>query len=391
MKTSTKLVLCAALLGALATMGLAVRAEPIVPRDAAQVIETLVSGAGDRAEERKLRRALADKPRDVALATRLSQRYLDRARASGDPRFAGLASAALQPWAHDVDAPSDILLMQATLEQYLHRFDAAAAKLERLVAREPAKHQAWLTLATIRRVQGRYAASDVACQRLLALRAHLYGAACLAENDGLRGRFDAARATFEQLLATPGLDADARNWLATSLAELEQRAGRVEAAEAAWRRALNAQAAAYSVLGYADFLIHHSRHAQALALLREQPRNDAVLLRIAIASALSGAPGAADHARDMRERIDAANLRPEAQTLHSREQAMFALWVEQRPQRAFELALANLRLQAEAIDLLVLAQAARALGGEPRLHEARSLLQAIGQADRRVDALLARL
>lgn len=394
MSQVSKAILVTAFLCAQALLGQPVQAEPIVPRHDAQVIETLTGLSGERAEERKLRRALAQRPGDAALATRLAARYLERARADADPRYAGPAFAALQPWADAAQAPSDVLLLQATLEQHVHRFDSAAAKLEWLVEREPRISQAWLTLATIRRVQARYADSDRACRQVLALGQALHGSACLAENDGLRGRTAAARATFEQLLAAPRLDADTRSWLATSLAELEERDGRVEAAQAAWARALSARSAPYSVLAYADFLIFHSRHQQALALLAEQPRNDAVLLRLTLAGALSGASGALEAAGEMRERFAAANLRLQAQaqtqsqSLHGREQAMFALWVDKKPQRAFELARANLREQAEPIDVLVLAQAARAWGDAAALREAQRLRRSVGLHDRRVDALL---
>jgi hypothetical protein len=388
MNQASKAILIAALICAHALLGNPVQAEPIVPRDDAQVIETLLGLSGERAEERKMRRALAQRPGDAALATRLSARYLERARANADPRYAGLAFAALQPWANDNQAPSEVLLLQATLEQHVHRFDSAGAKLERLVELEPSHTQAWLTLATIRRVQARYADSDRACRQVLAFGERLHGAACLAENDGLRGRTAAARATFEQLLATPRLDAATRNWLATSLAELEERDGRVDAAQAAWARALAARPAPYSILAYTDFLIQHSRHQQAMALLAEQPRTDAVVLRIAMAATLSGASGAAQSAREMRERFAAADLRLQTQAQHGREQAMFALWVDKQPGRAFELARANLRMQAEPIDLLVLAQAARAWGDAAALHEAQRLRQGLGLHDRRVDALL---
>lgn len=363
-------------------------AEPIAPRSDAEVIETLPAGAAVRAEERRLRRALAERPRDAALAVKLAQRYLERAREQGDPRFAGLAIAVLQPWSNDPTVPGDVLLLQATLDQYVHQFDASAVKLEALLQREPKRGQAWLTLATVRRVQGRYDASDRACRELQALTAEPYATACLAENQGLRGDAAGARRALKRLIAEHGADPDTRNWLGTTLAELEERTGTEAVARAAWNDALRAQAAPYTLLAYADFLIHHGRHAQALELLKGQPRNDAVLLRLAIAATRAGAPDGASLAREMRERIAASNLRPDAQALHGREQAMFALWVDQQPERAFLLARQNLRLQREPVDLLVLAQAAKATGRDAALSEARQWQRDIALQDRRVDALL---
>ena len=383
-----KNLLFASLLNSALLFGSFSHAQAIVPSRDSEVIETLPGGSAERREERKLRRALAEQPNNAALATRLSAQYLARARETGDPRYAGLSIAALRPWQDDTAAPGEVLLLQATLDQYLHQFDAAAAKLERLLQRDPKLGQAWLTLATIRRVQGRYDASDRACQALMGLGAGVYGPACLAENQALRGHTQAARSTFKRLLAAPGADAGTRNWLATSLAELEERAAEVDAAQAAWTLALQASATPYTVLSYADFLIDQGRFAEALTTLKNQPRNDGVLLRVAIASVRAGAPGSDAQAREMRERIAVANLRPGTQSFHGREQAMFALWVDKQPQRALELARENVKAQREPIDLLILAQAARATGQKLAVREVEQLRRDVGLQDKRVEALL---
>lgn len=363
------------------------QAAPLVPSSDAQVIETLITPAGDRAEERSLRRQLAARPGDAALAVTLARRYLDQAHRDGDPRFAGRALAALQHWALAAEAPPEVLLMRATVLQYLHQFDPAARLLEGLVQRRPALAQAWLTLATIRRVQGRYADSDRACAGLGTAGAALYAQACQAENEGLRGRFDGARARFGQLLATR-LDTATRSWLLTSLAELEARAARPAPAEQAYRAALSAQADDYTRLSFADFLMLQSRDAEALTLLKGQPRSDAVLLRLAIAGQRTAAPAARHDVRELRERIAQANQRPGAGASHAREQAMFALWIDAQPARALALAWANVKLQREAIDLLLLAQAAKASGQAEAQQEAARLSQAIGLKDARLEQTL---
>ena len=112
-------------------------AQAIVPSRDSEVIETLPGGSAERRDERNLRRALAAQPNSAVLATRLSAQYLARARETGDPRYAGLSIAALRPWQDDVAAPGEVLLLQATLDQYLHQFDTAAEKLERLLQRDP--------------------------------------------------------------------------------------------------------------------------------------------------------------------------------------------------------------------------------------------------------------
>src|SRR5207245_7670396 len=120
-------------------------------------------------------------------------------------------------------------------------------------------------------------------------------------------------------------------------------------AEAAYRRALAAHGDAYTIMSYADFLMQQERHTDVLERLKDQPRNDAVLLRLAIAGTRSKSASAARDVREMRERMTLANLRPEARTTHAREQAMFALWVDDSPQLALALARTNVRHQREPL------------------------------------------
>ena len=136
-----------------------------------------------------------------------------------------------------------MLFLRATLEQYLHEFDAAVAHLRVLLARPGSERhtQAWLTLATMLRVQGRYGDSDVACRRVGGAGAEVYARGCLAENAALRGETAAARRSFQTLLADTRLPAATRGWLLTSLAELEERDGRAAAADAAYRAVLGAR------------------------------------------------------------------------------------------------------------------------------------------------------
>jgi hypothetical protein len=368
---------------------LSAHATPIVPTRDDEVIDVLPAVNGNRAEERRLRQQLASAPRDPALALAAAKRYLDQAHELCDPRFAGMALAALEPWKDETTMLDAVLLMRATLQQYLHEFDASAASLQRLLARPgEARPQAWLTLATVRRVQGRYADSDAACQQVARAGAALHASACAAENAALRGDAARARSAFDALLADRRLPTATRAWLTTSVAELEQRAGNAAAADAAFQATLKLEPDAYATLAYADFLIEQKHPAQALALLKDQARSDAVLLRLAIAGTQAAALSAAADVAEMRERIALANERPDAKVFHGREQAMFALAVDRDAKRAWQLARGNIAQQREPLDVLVLTQAARASGEPAALQEARRIAGEIGLRDRRVEELL---
>ena len=363
---------------------------PITPIHDDEVVEVLPPLAGSRAEQRRQRKLLASQPRDPVLALGIAKRYLDQAHELGDPRFAGMAMSAIGGWQDEATMPDGVLMMRATVQQYLHEFDASVRSLQSLLARpgQQPRPQAWLTLATVKRVQGRYADSDAACKQVAASGAELHAQACLAENAALRGNFDGARASFTRLLAGARQAASTQAWLTTSLAELEQRAGRAAAADTAYRAALELEPDAYATLSYADFLIEQRRPAEALALLKNQTRSDAVLLRLAIAGAQANTPTAAADAAEMRERISLANERPDAKLFHGREQAMFALMVDHQPMLALGLARGNVAQQREPLDLLVLAQTAQASGRADALQEARRLMSDIGLHDKRTQALL---
>ena len=375
---------------AVAVFATAAQAVPIVPTRDDEVIDVLPALPGNRAEEKRLRGQLAQHPKDPVLALAAARRYLSQAHVTGDPRYAGMAMSAIAAWPDEATMPDDLLMMKATLQQYLHAFDDSAANLQRLVARQTGatNPQAWLTLATVRRVQGRYLESDAACAQVARAGASLHANACIAENLALRGEVDRARGIFNGLLANGRVPPETEAWLTTSVAELEQRAGRPAVAEAAYRKALALDPDPYTTLDYADLLIEQKRPAEALALLKDQTRSDPVLLRLAIAGTQAGAATARDDVAEMRDRIALANERPDAKVLHGREQAMFALAVDHDPARALELSRGNVAQQREPLDLLVYAEAARASGAAAARHDAAQLVAKIGLVDQRTQAAL---
>jgi hypothetical protein len=381
----------AMLAGMLLAAGAQGNATPRVPASDSEVVETLPALAAWSRDERRLRQDLAQHPRDESTALAAAEAYLALARAQGDARYAGYALGALQAWdaAAAAQTPPAVLVMRATVAQYLHDFDGAESTLRSALAREPDRAQAWITLATILRVRGRYGESDAACRALGRAGPALYGVACLAENAGLRGDHTAARDALRGLLSDPALQgaqrAAVRQWLLTTLAEVEELAGRPAAAEACYRQAMQAGRSGYLLLAYSDLLQRQGRPAEVLALLEKEPRSDAVLLRLAIAGHPTGARKEAD---ELQARFAAAALRPGIAAVHAREEAMFALDVQGDARRALELARTNVGLQREPIDLLLFARAAAAAGDDEARREVRALMQRIGMRDARVDAVL---
>lgn len=364
------------LLGLAAALACAAgQAAPINPRHADEVIERLPP----------VLRSASASVQDPAQAVAQARQLLDIARRDGDPRPAGRALALLARWQQDPAAPAEVVVTLATLEQYLHRFGPAVQRLKALVRRDPEQAQAWLLLASLHRLQGRLAESDQACTMLQRQKVQPYGDACLAENQSLRGEFDAARQAFSSLLAR-SRSAGERAWLLTSLAELETRAEQVAAADEAWRGALQAEPSTYTAVGYADFLLDQQRPQQAWDTLASLERSDGVLLRLAIAARRLQRPDAAALQQELLARYAQADLRPES-TGHDRERALLALDLLDRPAQALAAARRNVAQQNEAIDLWLLARSAKAAGNAQARAEVQALAGRIGLVDKRIQGL----
>ncbi|MBC7727868.1 MAG: hypothetical protein H7242_09680, partial [Microbacteriaceae bacterium] len=346
----------------LAMSPLSSNARPLTPASDTEVVQTLPTDNTTRRAERAQRQALARSPRAPVLAVAAAESYLNLARAQGDARAAGLALGALQTWEGAAQVPTEVLVTRATVAQYLHDFSGAEAMLKRAVQQQVNHPQAWLTLATVQRVGGHYAASDASCEGVLRSGQRLHGLACLAENQSLRGEQDAARAQFQQLLQTPRLPSGTQQWLLTSVAEPEARAGRPDAARAAWLQAVALGASGYTLDGYLDFLLDQGEPKAVLALLtpKVESPGDAALLRLAIAGKQTADPRAVGWRTEMAARIEASRVRPGGAATHAREQARFALDVLNHPGEALALARENLKLQREPVDLGLLARTAAA-------------------------------
>jgi tetratricopeptide (TPR) repeat protein len=369
-----------------------VNAEPWQPRSDLELIETLPAETSARKDAARARQAMLRSPKDAALAVAAASRYLALAREQGDARYAGLALGALQAWPLGKTAPTEVLVMRATVAQYLHDFDGAAALLRQVLTREPAHAQALLTLATIKRVQARFDESDAACQALLRAGQALHAKACLAENLSLRGKHEEARQALAALLAqTQAREPSAqalRQWLLTTQAEMHERAGQPREAEASWQQAMALGDHPYVRTAYADFLLQQGRPQEVMRLLAEQPQTDAVLLRLCIAAKRVQDPRAPAWAQDMQQRLAASASRPDGAQVHAREQARFALDVKNQPEQALALARLNLQHQRETADLLVFARASAALPAPDQVQAARRELAQSAQTWGMQDARL---
>jgi Tfp pilus assembly protein PilF len=360
----------------------AVVAAPVVPQDPQSILERLPPRDGAVWDEiRALHLALAENPADAQVAANLARSYLALNRGVGDPRLVAYASRALARWDGDAAPPVDVALERALIAQTEHRFDAARAELAALLERAPRSAQAWLALAALDTVQGRYADAKRSCTRLVLLQDPVVAGACLAAVQTTTGEAAAAYRFLTETLARPQtLDAETSAWLATLAAETAEGLDLHEDAERHFRAALAAsepQPSIYLLTAYADFLLRRGRPAAVIELLDEAPPADSLWLRLALAEARTGRR-AAERLVALRYRLELA-LRGDERA-HAREAAYFALYLDYDAPRALVLALDNWTVQREPIDARLVLEAAAAAGSPSAAQLVRDWLLSHGVA-----------
>jgi hypothetical protein len=333
---------------------------PFVPESDSQVLERLPLTLGNpiARELRALHRQLAQEPDNLPLALRLAEHYLELGRATGDPRYAGYAQAALGPWWNLEHPPQQVLVLRATLRQRMHQFDAALADLVTVLSVNPRNVQARLTRATVLQVQGAYGRAREECRALQHLTRELVWETCLANVDGATGRLHESYAQLHTVFDNhPNGQPAVRSWALTSLAEMAARAGMAQEAEAHFRAALGFDNSDTYVLGgYTDFLLDENRSHEVLALLRDRTGADPLLLRYALGLQAQNSKELPGQVEQLRDRFEASRLRGDR--VHLREEARFTLHLQHAPRAALKLARENWQMQKEPADVRILLEAA---------------------------------
>ncbi|MCZ4312183.1 hypothetical protein O4H66_02095 [Comamonadaceae bacterium G21597-S1] len=307
-----------------------------------------------------------------------------QARQSGDTRHWGRAQAMLAPWWDRPAAPVDIAVLQATVQQGRHAFDAAHALLRGVVARAPAHAQAWLDLAALERLRADYPAALHACDGVARAGAEPYAAACRLEIMSLQGRHDVATAGLRALARDSRAPAQ-RGWLLSLHAEALERAGRDALALSAYRASLQAAADLYTSIALSDLLLRAGDAAQALVVLAPVAATDAVVLRRATALRRLGDTRWLELRATLQSRAAELARRGDDPDLHGREAALVALWLQDDAPRALQSARRNLQLQREPVDWWVALHSAARAGDAAAWTELQHQRKATGLHDRRLD------
>lgn len=361
-----------------------VGAAPYTPASDDTVIETLRADARADALRRLSReRRASAAASDPTVAVSLARRYIERSRATADPRMLGYAQGILAPWWTSNAAPADVMLLRATILQARHRFDASLADLDRVLQARPEDAQAWLTRATVLRVQGRFPQAAKACERMKDVSPGVAATLCELSIKGVSGDLDTALDAMASLQdramqEPPSIQA----WFDAEFADMLERAGRRDEAEARYRAALGREPTDLGLIGaFADFLLDGNRATEAEAITAPWRGVDALCLRNAIARARLGRPQSRE-ADALPSAFEAAHRRGE--DLHLREASRYRLEVSRRPAEALRLAQENWKVQHEPWDARLLIESAAAAGVASEAQAARRWLADTKLQDARI-------
>ena len=354
----------------------------LVPGPAQAVVETLPKATQWRPSPSAGSASAAEVSMPLAQAMGLARAEIASARQTGDPRHWGRARAVLAPWWDKPGAPAQARVLQATVLQGQHAFDAAEAVLAQVVQQDPNQAQAWLTLASLHKLRGRYPLAMQACERLLALGQPWHGQTCLAEAHSLAGQ-PVDTAAWQQLARTAP-DAGTAAWVRSLWGEHLERAGHDSQAADQYRQSLALAPDTYTALVNADLWLRLKQPQRAWDVLREHPDTDGVLLRRARALRDLKQPAWRELADTLAARAQASAERGDDTTLHAREQALRALWLQDDPVRAAEWARTNLALQKEPIDWWLAATTRRLAGQRAPFDHLKADALQNGPADQRL-------
>ena len=366
---------------------LALHAEPYIPASDATVLERLPLRANRQVAKElvALRRAVKERPGDANAAAQLAELYFDTATATGDPRYAGYARAAVTGYTGTLTP--QLLLLRGMLQQYQHDFAAALRDFADALAQDPQLASAHAWRGAIYLVQANYPAADAECAALLVLERRALWGACKGLVQAYGGQVDAAYTTLSQALQQTGQSGN-RLWLLTRMAEVSLWRNQAQRAEQHFREALALGLDdAYLLAAWSDFLLDQGRYQEAMDLLTPWEASDPLMLRLALAQQALKLAQATRSVQSLGDRFAAATLRGD--TTHRAEEARFQLVLRNNPAQALKLAALNFAVQREPRDARILLESAIAARDSAAAQPARDWLQSSGFEDARMRALAA--
>ena len=383
--TFLQLALCQLVLPVLSVFA----AEPYRPVDPEEVLEVLPRAAfSNSSEVADLRRHLAETPHDEALAVKVASRFVKLGSLDGNPRCYGYARAALSPWWDDEQPSPAILHLRAKLMEKDHRYDLALVDLQLLVEKEPRNAQAWVEIANLYRVLGRYDEAMQACDSLSEFSEENQVDLCRIPIQAITGDAPLAYKKLNSIVPKAvELWPAAVPWMRVIQGSIARTLGDDDLAEQHFLDGLGSNPGNLHLLRYyADLLLDQQRNEEVVLLLRDHVMDNGILLRAAIAANRQGRSEIAEVWKtQLRSRFQEIRLR--GSEPHGRYEARFTLELLEAPEQALELALENWRKQKELRDSRNVLEAALATRDAAAAEHVLQFLRE-NQTD---DAILSRL
>jgi tetratricopeptide (TPR) repeat protein len=254
--------------------------------------------------------------------------------------------------------------------------------LKLLLEGQPHDVQAWIELANIYWVQGKYAEAREACDQLSQFADPIEVVICRVPILAVTGKAEEAYASLTEILpAVSERWPSAMQWILTMQAEIAQSLGQYEQAETHYRAGLARNPYDFYLLrAYADFLLDRGRSEEVLPLLRAHTVDTGILLLAAIAAHRSGQESLATEWRtQLKNRFDETRLRGDLP--HGKFEARFELELMHDPQAALAVATANWQLQKAPRDTRNVLEAAIAAKKPAAAQPALEFLKEHGTQD----------
>ncbi len=291
------------------------------------------------------------------LSNSQTEQLLERAYLQSDPRALGQAQAQLNQTTNQDTAT---LMLKARALQSDHKFTEAKKALEQILAKEPNKPDALLTLSSLLVVEGQFKPAMAHCEKLTDSALRVYQLACMAQIQTMTGQLEQAKQTLSGLASiAPGLDPSTARWIYLIQADAALRSRDTELAKQVFR--IIDSDTVPALMAQADWLLKTGQYQQTRQLLQDHTDKDALLLRLIKAQLKLKDPKAQQNLALMKERMEALQIRQD--NAHIREQATYALLTNQIDS-ALGLARDNWQQQRETADIILYATAAIKTGSD---------------------------
>lgn len=334
---------------------------PYIPKHDSAVLQLVPSRNNPSiVKMRALRAKLDAKPHDVEIADKLAREYVSFGREIGDAHYSGYATAVIAPWMKLKSPPPQVLVTQAVILQFLHKFDPARKLLKAAIKRAPNDMQAWLTLSSVDMIQGRYDDANTDCVHAARSGGQLLGIMCSGALRSFVGHAEQAQKMLTLISATsPTIPKPVESYIQGLLAETAEHLGQWEQANAHFEKAISITPHDnFTLVNYADLLLYLHQPEKVLRLLNDDQQSDTAFLRITLAHQQMHSPDLARYTWIMAARFEALTLR--GSHLFGREHSRFALQVLHDPELALTLAERNWKIQRAPWDQRVFLEAALA-------------------------------